>query len=214
MQKHLPDSDLDIEPDPTNSVSSADQELAVPESQIFPFETSYRVRKHDTLAAILQAEGISSQEAKSWIAAAKKHQLSRKLKSGQQFSFVFNEGGDAPIFTRLTYEIDTLSHLVFEKTAEGKITVRTDTLPTTVVWRAVAGRITSSLYKAALKADVPIRIVDEMADMDWPLNFSSDLKSGDTWAKQDESQEREAQLTCQLLYRMREVDRPLAYPVN
>jgi hypothetical protein len=33
-------------------------------------------------------------------------------------------------------------------------------------------------------------------------------------AKQDESQEREAQLTCQLLYRMREVNRPLAYPVN
>ncbi len=173
--------DLDIEANPAASVSSPDQELALPQPQTFPFETTYRVRKRDTLAAILQAEGVTSQDAKIWVAAAKKQKLVRKLKSGRQFSFVFSAGDDAPVLTRLTYEIDTFSHLVFEKTAEGKMTARTETLPTTLVWRAVGGRITSSLYKAALKADVPIQIVDEMADMDWDLNFSSDLKYGDTF---------------------------------
>ena len=180
----LPAPDLVTETNSTAPVSSSDQKqekLAPLQPQTFPFETTYRVRKRDTLEAILQAEGVASQDARIWIAAAKKQNLARKLKNGQQFSFVFNEGEDAPVLTRLTYEIDTLSHLIFEKTAEGEITAQTKTLPTTLVWRAVGGRITSSLYKAALRADIPVQIVDAMADMDWRLNFSSDLKSGDTF---------------------------------
>ena len=180
----LPAPDLATEADSADPISSSEQkhqELAPPEPQTFPFETTYRVRKRDTLEAILQAEGVASQDAKIWVAAAKKHKLARKLQSGRQFSFIFSEGDDAPVLTRLTYEIDTLSHLIFEKTAEGEISTQTKTLPTTLVWRAVGGKITSSLYKAALKASVPLRIVDEMADMDWHLNFSSDLKSGDTF---------------------------------
>jgi murein DD-endopeptidase MepM/ murein hydrolase activator NlpD len=175
------EAELDLEVTSADSVSSKHQELAPPQPQTFPFETTYRVRKRDTLEAILQAEGVASQDAKIWIAAAKKQKLARKLKIGRQFSFVFSEGDDAPVLSRLTYEIDTLSHLIFEKTADGEITAQTKTLPTTLVWRAVGGRITSSLYKAALRADIPTRIVDAMADMDWHLNFSSDLKSGDTF---------------------------------
>ena len=174
-----PDVELDIETALADSVSSVHQELAPP--QPFPFETTYRVRNHDTLGAILRAEGVAAQDAKTWIAAAKKQKLVRKLQSGRQFSFVFSEGAEAPVLTRLTYEIDTLSHLIFEKTAEGEITAQTKTLPTTVVWRVGGGRITSNLYRAALKADIPVQIIDEMADMDWHLNFSSDLKSGDTF---------------------------------
>ena len=174
-----PDAELDIETALADSVSSVHQELAPP--QPFPFETTYRVRNHDTLGAILRAEGVAAQDAKTWVAAAKKQKLVRKLQSGRQFSFVFSEGAEAPVLTRLTYEIDTLSHLIFEKTAEGEITAQTKTLPTTVVWRVGGGRITSNLYRAALKADIPVQIIDEMADMDWHLNFSSDLKSGDTF---------------------------------
>ena len=174
-----PAVELDTETALADSVSSVHQELAPP--QPFPFETTYRVRNHDTLGAILRAEGIAAQDAQIWIAAAKKQRLVRKLQSGRQFSFVFSEGDEAPVLTRLTYEIDTLSHLIFEKTAEGEITAQTKTLPTTVVWRVGGGRITSNLYRAALKVDIPVQIIDEMADMDWHLNFSSDLKSGDTF---------------------------------
>ena len=174
-----PDVELDIETALADSVSSVHQELVPP--QPFPFETTYRVRNHDTLGAILRAEGVAAQDAQIWIAAAKKQKLVRKLQSGRQFSFVFSERAEAPVLTRLTYEIDTLSHLIFEKTAEGEITAQTKTLPTTVVWRVGGGRITSNLYRAALKVDIPTQIIDEMADMDWHLNFSSDLKSGDTF---------------------------------
>ena len=146
----------------------------------FPFTTSYRVRKGDTLEAILQSEGVAQKHRTAWIAAAKPHKTLWKLQRGRHFSFVFIERDDAPFLTSLTYEIDPLSRLILEY-GEGTITARQETLPTTLVWRVVGGRITKSLYSAALKAGVPIQIVDEMADMDWDLNFSSDLKSGDTF---------------------------------
>lgn len=171
----------DIEEVPTDSIGLPDQAQSPSQQQTFPFETTHRIKRRDTLEAILQAQGVPSRSARIWVAAAKKQKLARKLKSGRLFSFVFSEGEDAPVLTRLTYEIDALSHLTFEKTADGEITAQTKTLPTKLVWRAVGGRITSSLYKAAVKADVPAGIVDEMADMDWHLNFSTDLKSGDTF---------------------------------
>lgn len=152
-------------------------------SHTFPFKTSYRVRKGDTLEAILQSEGVAPEQIPVWIAAAKQHKTLWRLQRGRHFSFVFVEGDKTPktpLLKSLTYELDPLSRLILEY-EEGKITTRKETLPTTLVWRVVGGQITRSLYTAALKAGVPLRIVDEMADMDWDLNFSSDLKSGDTF---------------------------------
>ena len=106
---------------------------------------------------------------------------------------MFTEGDDAPFLKSLTYEIDKLSRLIFEYEDGGEITTRNETLPTTLVWRAVGGQITGSLYKAALKAGVPIQIVDEMADMDWDINFSSGLKAGDTFKVIFEEIQRDGQ---------------------
>src|SRR5262249_44011487 len=67
-----------------------------------------------------------------------------------------------------------------EKKPNGTIASRRETLPYTLLWRAVGGRIDSSLYQAARKAGVPIQIVDDLADMNWDVDFS-DLQPGDTF---------------------------------
>lgn len=170
-ERELDESGLD-------ETAPSQQDLSL--SHTFPFKTSYRVRKGDTLEAILQSEGVAPEQIPGWIAAAKQHKTLWRLQRGRHFSFVFVEGDKTPLLKSLTYELDPLSQLILEY-EEGKITTRKETLPTTLVWRVVGGQITSSLYTAALKAGVPLQIVDEMADMDWDLNFSSDLKSGDTF---------------------------------
>jgi len=49
------------------------------------------------------------------------------------------------------------------------------------MWKAVGGRITGSLYKAALKAGLPKQLLDDLADMDWDINLTSDLQPNDTF---------------------------------
>ena len=62
------------------------------------------------------------------------------------------------MLTSLRYEMGALSQLTLEREADGSVRSRTEKLPTTKVWRATAGRITSSLYEAAWQnADVPRR---------------------------------------------------------
>lgn len=165
--------------------------LATPAEQLsqphsFPLQTTYKVRKNDTFETILRGQGIgrraSGRWIAAWIAAAKKEKQARKLQIDQRFSFVFDEGPEVPILTSLSYEINALSRLILERTADGNVTSRIETLSTTLVWRATAGRITSSLYEAAVNdAGVPDRIVDEMGDLGWDLDFSSDLRAGDTF---------------------------------
>src|SRR5262249_23581917 len=72
------------------------------------------------------------------------------------------------------------SLLMLEKKPDGKIVARRETVPSVLVWRAIGGRVQNSLYKAARKAGVPGPIVDDIADMDWDLEFS-ELQSGDTF---------------------------------
>ena len=172
------------------------EQLSQPHS--FPFQTTYTVRKNDTFETILRDQGIKrgarANWITAWIAAAKKDKRVRNLQIGQRFSFVFAEGSETPMLASLSYETGALSQLTLERTADGTVTARTEKLPTSVVWRATAGRITSSLYEAAVQnADVPRRIVDEMVDLGWDLDFFSDLRAGDIFKVIFEEYQRDGQ---------------------
>lgn len=176
------------------TITPAVEPLSQPHS--FPFQTTYTVRKNDTFETILRGQGIGRKARArwitTWIAAAKKDKQVRNLQIGQRFSFVFAEGPEAPMLTSLRYEMGALSQLTLERTADGSVRSRTEKLPTTKVWRATAGRITSSLYEAAVQnADVPRRIVDEMVDLGWDLDFFSDLRAGDIFKVIFEEYQRE-----------------------
>lgn len=166
------------------AVATPDEQRSQPQS--FPFQTTHKVRKNDTFETILRGQGLRREESGRWIAAwitaAKKERQLRKLQIGQRFSFDFAKSPEAPLLTSLSYEMSPLSWLILERAEDGSVTSRTEKLPTTVVWRATAGRITSSLYEAAVnQAGVPEGIVDKMVDLGWDLDFFSDLRAGDTF---------------------------------
>ncbi len=166
--------------------------------QPFPLQTTHTVRKNDTFETILRGQGLGRSAASdwvtAWIASARKEKQARTLQIGQRFSFVFDEGPKEPVLTGLSYDLNTLSRLILERTPDGSVTSRLEALPTSLVWRAVSGRIASSLYEAAVNtAGVPDRIVDEMIDMGWDIDFSSDLRAGDTFKVIFEEYQRDGQ---------------------
>ncbi len=73
------------------------------------------------------------------------------------------------------------SPLIPKSKADGSVGSLRETPSTTLVWRAVGGRIDRNFYDAAIRAGVPTRIIDNFVDMDWDVDFSSDLRPGDTF---------------------------------
>lgn len=145
-----------------------------------PIQTSLQIKKRATLEKILREEGVGAEEADEWLAAARKLKEFQSLRPGKTLTFSFvGDDADQTLQT-LLYEIDKRSLLVLEKRPDGSVAFRRETLPASLVWRAIGGRIENSLYKSALKAGVPAQIVDDLADMDWDLDFS-DLQRGDTF---------------------------------
>ena len=145
-----------------------------------PLKTSLQVKKRATLEKILQEQGVGADEAQEWLASARKIKELKKLYPGKTLTLSFVRGDEDQTLQTLTYEIDKRSLLILEKKPDGTLVVRRETLPSVLMWRVVGGRIENSLYKAALKAGVPGPIVDDLADMDWDLEFS-ELQPGDTF---------------------------------
>jgi len=143
-------------------------------------KTSLQVKKRATLERILQEQGIGADESQNWLASARTTKELKKLYPGKTLTLSFvGDDADQTLQT-LSYELDKRSLLVLEKKVNGKIVLRRENLPSMLMWHAIGGRIENSLYKAALKAGVPGPIVDDLADMDWDLEFS-ELHRGDTF---------------------------------
>jgi murein DD-endopeptidase MepM/ murein hydrolase activator NlpD len=152
----------------------------LPQPKIKQQQTKHRIKKNVTLATILNAEGLDSAEIGEWLDVARKLKELRRMAVGRTMTLSFTAAGEDRTLRTLSYEIDKRSLLVLERKADGNIGVRREQIPLTLVWRGVGGRIESNLYRAALKAGVPARLVDDLADMDWDLDFSSQLQPGDT----------------------------------
>lgn len=149
---------------------------------LLPLQAKVKVGKKMTLASFLASEGVDKDESSAWLAAAKKQKNLQKLGIGRTItlSFVASKKEKDRELQEILYELDRSSLLVLEKKAENKIVARKEKLPTSLVWKGVGGRIDGALYKAALKAGVPKNLVDDLADMDWDIELSSDLRPGDT----------------------------------
>jgi murein DD-endopeptidase MepM/ murein hydrolase activator NlpD len=147
-----------------------------------PLQAKVKIGKKTTLASLLGAQGIDKEESSAWLAAAKKQTDFQRLRVGRAmtFSFVLSKTDKDRELREISYEIDRTSALILEKKAGNKIVARKEKLPITLVWKSVGGRIDGALYKAALKAGVPKNLVDDLADMDWDIDLSSDLRPGDT----------------------------------
>lgn len=147
-----------------------------------PLQTQVKVGKKNTLSSLLSTAGVDKEEGAAWFAAAKKQKEFQQLKVGQTitFSFVFSKKNKDRELSQIAYELDRSSLFILEKKAENKIVARKEKLPISLVWKGVGGKIDGALSKAALKAGVPKNLVDDLADLDWDIELSSDLRPGDT----------------------------------
>ena len=142
-------------------------------------QTVHLIKRNETLGAILKEARLPHRQTAVWIDAARKMRELRRLQLGHAvtLSYDHDQHGSRTLRT-VSYDINKRSLLVLEKGEKGHIESRIVTVPTTLVWRAVGGRIRGSLYQAATRMGVPARIVDDLADMDWNINLSSELQPG------------------------------------
>ena len=145
-----------------------------------PHHIVHAIKPNETFAGILKKEGLSPQQTAAWISAAQQRTEVRRLQVGRTITFSYEHDHDGtPTLRTVSCSINQDTSLVFEKDESGHIQPRIETVPTTLVWRAVGGRITHSLGWAARKIGVPASIIDAVADMGWDLNLSYDLQPGD-----------------------------------
>ena len=145
-----------------------------------PHQVVHAIKPGETFGAILQKAGLSRQQTAAWISAAQKRDEARRLQINHTVAFSYDYGHNGTVtLQKVAYNINQRSMLVLEKDKSGRVQSRIETAPTTLVWRAVGGRITHSLGWAAGKIGVPASIIDAVADMGWDLNLSYDLQPGD-----------------------------------
>lgn len=169
-----------------NPFSSRHEQVPTPslvQQLLPPLQVSVKVEKKMTLASVLESERVEKEESAGWLIAVKKQKALQKLVAGRMLnlSFVLTKEGDFRELRAIAYELDKRSRLILEKQPNGKIVARTETLPVSLVWKGIGGRISGSLYKSALKAGVPQKLIDDIADLDWDIDLSSDLRLGDTF---------------------------------
>ena len=145
-----------------------------------PHHIVHAIEPNETFGSILKKEGLSPQQTAAWINAARQRVEIRRLQVGRTITLSYEpDHNGAPTLRTVSCSINQDASLVFEKDESGRIQSRLETAPTTLVWRAVGGRITHSLGWAARKIGVPAGIIDAVADMGWDLNLSYDLQPGD-----------------------------------
>ncbi len=145
-----------------------------------PHHIVHAIKPHETFGGILKKEGLSPQQTAAWSSAAQQRVEVRRLQVGRTITFSYEpDHNGTPTLRTVSCSISQDTSLVFEKDESGHIQSRIETTPTTLVWRAVGGRITHSLGWAARKIGVPAGIIDAVADMGWDLNLSYDLQPGD-----------------------------------
>ena len=152
-----------------------------PEAPVLgPRQSVHLIKPDETFTTILKKERLPWGQFAAWINAAQKIYELRRLQINHALTLSYEHDQlGTPTLRTVAYSIDKRSLLVLEKDESGHIESWVETVPTTLVWRAVGGRITHSLGWAASKIGVPASIIDAVADMGWDLNLSYDLQPGD-----------------------------------
>ena len=152
-----------------------------PEAPVLgPRQSVHLIKPDETFTTILKKERLPRRQFAAWINVAQKIYELRRLQINHALTLSYEHDQlGTPTLRTVAYSIDKRSLLVLEKDESGHIESRVETIPTTLVWRAVGGRISHSLGRSASKMGVPASIIDAVADMGWELNLSYELHKGD-----------------------------------
>lgn len=134
-----------------------------------------------TYGNLMKEAGIDYGEAMEIYNAAAKDDIYDlvKIRVGRFLELVYDK--DTDLFCELRYKVDTEDEL-FVRKIDGKWKAEKKAIEYDVRIKVAKGTIKSSLYQAALDADVDIRAVIELANaFQWSVDFAMDPRVGDTF---------------------------------
>lgn len=138
-------------------------------------DVEHTFRAGETLAQVLGASGVSNDDAAEWIAAADRIYGLGSIRDGQKLGLRVDQSSARLVSLELG--IDWASKLVARR-EDGAVVAERRPLAVGTVRRVVQGKIESSFYASAARADVPDEIISDAAEvLGWDLDFSK-IQSG------------------------------------
>lgn len=171
---------LALPPAPTAPVAAA----SAPEI----ITRTFTVRKGDTLAGILTAQGVSRPVAHTVIQTLDPFFAMKSLRVGQTIDLVFQsdavptaDASRAEIFQGLVLHPKAEQTIKVLRNADGSFAVNNELLPLTAMVRHSTAQIDSNLYLAATKAGVPAPVLNDLIRVfSFDVDFQREIQPGDT----------------------------------
>ena len=135
------------------------------------------LRAGDSLAKILEAQGVAPKESRPWFVALGSAYDLRRLHAGRGLTLQLDRTTRRLLSIR--YEVDDRTLLVAELKGE-QVVAKQSSLPYFVEVKGVAGHIQDGFIVDTTRAGVPEAVVVQLADIfAWELDLETGLHAGD-----------------------------------
>ncbi|WP_232787442.1 peptidoglycan DD-metalloendopeptidase family protein [Spongiibacter nanhainus] len=170
---------LNLELTPVAAIENETEEdvaAAPPVKAPEPEWSKVEVRPGDSLSSIFSRANLTPQELHEVLTTAPKAKALNKIQPGQTIAFQVDDDG---ALSAMSYQVDKLQSLVFERGVAGFTTTEVREKPE-VRQRVASATITTSLYRAANEAGVSQNIIMELANIfGGVLDFVYDVRKDD-----------------------------------
>ncbi|MCW9035620.1 MAG: M23 family metallopeptidase [Rhodospirillales bacterium] len=150
-----------------------------------PYDKTARVGKGDTMMEILVKAGVERKEAHNAITALSKVYSPRKIRPGQEVTLTFqpdSQGANPDRFDGMILVPDIEEEVRVRRKIEGGFSAKKISKPLIRKLSRGAGAIDSSLYLAAMDADVPQSVIVELIRAySWDVDFQRDIQKNDAF---------------------------------
>lgn len=178
---------------PKPSYQDAEQPLSLPsiESHVEPIEetaTSHwqeiTTKSGDSLATVFQRLGISAKTLFLIMDDNPHAKTLTQIQPNQTIKFLI----EGTTLKQLILPISETKSLTITQEEDETYQTKLETTQTYTKPEVVHATVNQALYLAAKKADIPYVLIQQMADiLHWQLNFSRDVRKGDTFTIQYEA---------------------------
>lgn len=146
------------------------------------------VRKGDTLAGLLNAQGVDRSIAHTIVQALDPFFTMKSLRVGQAVDLVFQSAAVSPpdtprgeVFQGIILRPKAEQTIKVLRNADGNFAAHNELLPLTAMVRHSTAQIDSSLYLAATKAGVPATVLNDLIrTFSFDVDFQREIQPGDT----------------------------------
>jgi murein DD-endopeptidase MepM/ murein hydrolase activator NlpD len=169
--------DYEMRLDPAYLASDSVLPATAPAASTSQTRLTLAVGDGETLASVLAAADVSTNDAQAAVDAARRIYDPRKLRVGQFITVTFKAGGGE--FQGLELQADNDHLVTVERGADG-FTAEQIKLPVKTEVRAARGVIHNSLFEAAAAAGVPYTVTASLIRaFSYDVDFQRDIQPGD-----------------------------------